>query len=211
MMDEQSTPEEKEEARTVALSYQEQAAKDCTICRHYFKHSSGEEGRHDRLCPYHPENYGELKDRIRCFSCGVDCSLSSHSALGATIWYSRGCYGSRLLDRTGEHNPGELRIEICDMCLLMNHQHVIDSGSGKWAPWEPHIPPEIKGDHIRIFQNEDRVWKGIRYFNNGGQSHNFGNTALAVLQKLTDVEKHLTKKGYPMGHESHDDDRNGDD
>lgn len=205
-LSETSTKEEKDEAVKISLAYQEQAAKDCRVCRFHFNHSSSEEGGHHHMCPHHPERYGDVAHRVRCLLCGVDTSLSNHGegAVGATVWHSRGCYGSQLIDRLGESNPGELRIEICDVCLLRHHKRVIDSSSGKWQPWEPNFPEDCKGDRIQIFQKANGRWIGKNIHETGSESSCSGSTALEVLESLVKSETWMTKKGYPLGHKNQD-------
>ena len=116
LMSEDSTPEQKKEAGDLAMAYQEQADRDCSVCRSYYQHSTTEnEGEHHYECPHNPEGpYKGVPSSAHCFGCGVATHAAGHSA---SVWSSRGNYGSQLIDRMGE-DPGTLIIEICDFCLL---------------------------------------------------------------------------------------------
>jgi hypothetical protein len=197
LMASDSTDEQRKEAGDLAMAYQEQADSDCSVCRAFYQHSTTEnEGAHNFECPHNPDGpYKGVPNSAHCFSCGVATHAAGHSA---SVWTSRGNYGSRLIDRMGE-DPGTLIIEICDLCLLSARHRVSDSKSGKWAAWEPHVPADVKGDRLRVYEREDGKWVA-NHIGQGFQSYMPGDTAIEAMEIALEREKSMAAKGYPMGH-----------
>ena len=199
LMSDDATAEEKKAAGDLAMAYQKQAGLDCSVCRAYYRHSTTEnEGEHHYECPHNPKGpYKGVPNSAHCFACGVATHAAGHSA---SVWTSRGNYGSRLIDRMGEE-PGTLVIEICDFCLLRARHHVADSKEGKWAPWDPGVPPDVKGDRLRIYQLEDEEGTWIANYIGGGFESRFpAETAVEAIEMALEREKSAIEAGYPMGH-----------
>jgi len=81
------------------------------------------------------------------------------------------------------NDPGTLRIEICDTCLVERKDRILDSKSGKWAPFEIERPPHMKGDRVRIYEREDGTWVCEEVHESGWSVTSTGTKA-EVIERL---------------------------
>ena len=103
-----------------------------------------------------------LPAQARCFKCGtLTQTLRPDEGMmdGASAWYTNGNYGSRLIDG-GKH---VLEIHICDLCLLLARdrvlqyeRHLLDERKNRiYEAWDPpKVGPDPRRRVLVVWEDE---------------------------------------------------------
>lgn len=132
-----------------------------------------------------------LPDTARCFCCGTrtqELKPREGCMEGSTAWKTGGNYGSQIVDNTSADDP-VLEIQICDVCLLMRRERVLQFDATKsWREREyktwatPTYGLDMRRRIIIVWETEDGQFTAADLEGGGGTHHGL----TAALEQSTE-------------------------